>query len=98
MTWVIFLEHATPRNGVSHGETNPFKQQRLDFFLISDSLQELDVDSLIILSVQSDHSAIVLILSPTNQSSDILQKEEKMKAKEEFSTNFLLEIQILFQI
>ena len=35
---------------------NPFKQRRLDFFLISDSLQELAVDSDIILSVLSDHS------------------------------------------
>ena len=46
---------------------NPFKQRRLDFFLISDSLQELVVDSKIIPSVQSDHSAIVLKVSPTNE-------------------------------
>ena len=46
---------------------NPFKQRRLGFFLISDSLQELVVDSKIIPSVQSDHSAIVLKLSPTNE-------------------------------
>ena len=50
---------------------NPFKQRRLDFFLISDSLQELVVDSKIILSVQSDHSAIVLKarlkVPPTNE-------------------------------
>ena len=46
---------------------NPFKQRRLNFFLISDSLQELVVDSKIIPSVQSDHSAIVLKLSPTNE-------------------------------
>ena len=43
------------------------KQRRPDFFLISDSLQELVMDSKIIPSVQSDHSAIVLKLSPTNQ-------------------------------
>ena len=43
---------------------NPFKQRRLDFFLISDSLQELAVDSKIIPSVQSDHSAIVLKFGP----------------------------------
>ena len=43
---------------------SPFKQQRLDFFLISDSIQELAVDSKI---MSSDHSAIVLKLSPTNQ-------------------------------
>ena len=36
---------------------NPFKQRRPDFFLISDSLQELVVDSKIIPSVQLDHSA-----------------------------------------
>ena len=46
---------------------NPFKQRRLDFFLISDALQELVVDSKIIPSVQSDHSAIVLKVSPTNE-------------------------------
>ena len=46
---------------------NPFKQRRLDFFLISDSLQELVVDSKIIPSVQSDHLAIVLKVSPTNE-------------------------------
>ena len=46
---------------------NPFKQRRLDFFLISDSLQELVVDSKIIPSVKSDHSAIVLKVSPTNE-------------------------------
>ena len=34
---------------------NPFKQRRLDFFLISDSVQELVVNSKIIPSVQSDH-------------------------------------------
>ena len=43
---------------------NPFKQRRLDFFLISDFLQELVVDSQF---SQSDHSAIVLKLSPTNE-------------------------------
>ena len=46
---------------------NPFKQLRLDFFPIFDSLQELVVDSKIILSVQSDHSAVVLKLSSTNE-------------------------------
>ena len=46
---------------------NPFKQRRLDLFLISDSLQELVVDSKITPSVQSDHSAIVLKLSPSNE-------------------------------
>ena len=46
---------------------NPFKQRRLDSFLISDSLQKLVVDSKIILSVQSDHSAVVLKVSPTNE-------------------------------
>ena len=46
---------------------NPFKQRRLEFFLISDSLQELVVDSKIIPSVQSDHSAIALKVSPTNE-------------------------------
>ena len=46
---------------------NPFKQRRLNFFLISDSLQELVMDSKIIPSVQSGHSAIVLKLSPTNE-------------------------------
>ena len=46
---------------------NPFKQRRLHFFLIFDSLQELVVDSNIIPSVQSDHSAIVFKLSPTDE-------------------------------
>ena len=46
---------------------HPFKQRRLEFFLVSDFLQELVVDSNIIPSIQSDHSAIVLKLSPTNE-------------------------------
>ena len=46
---------------------NPFKQRRLDFFLIFDPLQELVVHSKIVPSVQSDHSATVLKLSPTNE-------------------------------
>ena len=47
---------------------NPFKQRRLDFFLISDSLQELVKETDIIPSVQSDHSAIILKISRVNES------------------------------
>ena len=44
-----------------------FQTMKTRLFLISDSLQELGVDSKIKTSVQSDHSAIVLNLSPTNK-------------------------------
>ena len=46
---------------------NPFKQRRLDCFLISDSLQD-SVNSISISpSVQSDHSATVLKISPVKE-------------------------------
>ena len=44
-------------------QKNPFKQQRLDHFLISDNLQDLVEYVNIIPSVQSDHSALKLKLS-----------------------------------
>ena len=48
---------------------SPFKQRRLDFFLISDILQENIKSIDIIPSVQSDHSAILLKLSPATDGS-----------------------------
>ena len=63
----IFRIHNPQERRFTWRNKNPFKQRRLDFFLISDSLQELVVDSKIIPSVQSDHSTIVLKLSPTNE-------------------------------
>ena len=44
-------------------QKNPFKQRRLDHFLISDNLQDLVEYVNIIPSVQSDHSALKLKLS-----------------------------------
>ena len=44
-------------------QKNPFKQRRLDHFLISDNLQDLVKYVNIIPSVQSDHSALKLKLS-----------------------------------
>ena len=44
-------------------QKNPFKQRRLDHFLISDNLQDLVECVNIIPSVQSDHSALKLKLS-----------------------------------
>ena len=46
---------------------NPFKQQRLDYFLISDSLQHSVGYISISPSVQSDHSNIVLKISPVKE-------------------------------
>ena len=46
---------------------NPFKQQRLDYFLISDSLQDSVSSICISPSVQSDHYAIVLKISPVKE-------------------------------
>ena len=46
----------------------PLKQRRLDFFLTSDSLQEsLEIVD-IILSIESDHSCILMNLQPVNES------------------------------
>ena len=46
----------------------PFLQRRLDYFLVSDSLQESIETIDIIPSVASDHSAIILKLRPTYES------------------------------
>ena len=46
---------------------NPFKQRRLDYFLISNSLQDSVSSTSISPSVQSDHSAIVLKISPVKE-------------------------------
>ena len=46
---------------------NPFKQRRLDYFLISDSLQDSVSSISISPSVQSDHSAIVLKIFPVKE-------------------------------
>ena len=43
----------------------PFLQRRLDYFLVSDSLQESIEMMDIIPSIASDHSAIILKLRPT---------------------------------
>ena len=48
-------------------QMNPFKQRRLDNFFISDNLQDLVEHVNIIPSVQSDHSALKLKLSPLNE-------------------------------
>ena len=50
----------------------PFKQRRLDFFLVSDMLQNNIRTVDIIQSVQSDHSAIILKLCPTSEFSLVL--------------------------
>ena len=63
----IFRKRNPPERRFTWRNKNPFKQRKLDFFLISDSLQELVVDGKIIPLVQSDHSAVVLKLSPTNE-------------------------------
>ena len=46
---------------------NPFKQQRLDYFLFSDFLQDSVSSISISPSVQSDHSTIVLKISPVKE-------------------------------
>ena len=46
---------------------SPFKQRRLDCFLVSDTLQENIKAVGIIPSVQSDHSAITLTLCPVSE-------------------------------
>ena len=43
---------------------NPFKQRRLDYFFISDTLQDIVERIEIIPSVQSDHSTLCLKFSP----------------------------------
>ena len=48
-------------------EENLFKQRRLDYYLISDSLQDSVSFISISPSVHSDHSAIVLKFSPVNE-------------------------------
>ena len=45
----------------------PFKERRLDFFLVSDMLQDNIRTVDIVPSVQSDHSAIILKLFPTSE-------------------------------
>ena len=45
----------------------PFKQRRLDFFLVSDMLQDNIKTVDIIPLVQSDHSAIILKIVPTSE-------------------------------
>ena len=45
----------------------PFKQRRLDFFLVSDMLQDNIRTVDIVPSVQSDHSMIILKLCPTSE-------------------------------
>ena len=47
----------------------PFKQRRLDYFFISDSLQDLVNAIKIIPSVQSDHSALKLKISSLTEGS-----------------------------
>ena len=47
----------------------PFKQRRLDYFLISDSLQDLVNAIEIIPSVQSDHSALKMKISSSTEGS-----------------------------
>ena len=61
MTYVIFTELDFLFHSVSPGDKKtPLKQRRLDYFLISDQLQEQTglIDE--IPSVQSDHSTIVI--------------------------------------
>ena len=67
MICVIFRIRNPQERRFTWRNKNPFKQRRLDFFLISDSIQQLVVDSKIIPSAHTDHSAIVLNVSPTNE-------------------------------
>ena len=46
----------------------PLKQRRLDYFLVSDSLQETVEIVDIIPSIESDHSCILMKLRPINES------------------------------
>ena len=48
---------------------NPFLQRRLDYFFISDFLQDLVETADILPSVQSDHSTLKLKFSPINEQS-----------------------------
>ena len=48
----------------------PFQQRRLDYFLISDSLQDLVNEIEIIPSVQSDHSALKMKISSLTEGSN----------------------------
>ncbi|KAL9955771.1 hypothetical protein ACROYT_G037148 [Oculina patagonica] len=61
ITWSIYGECATRTKSASLGDRkNPLIQRRLDFWLISNSLQD-DIENVDILSsVKSDHSAIIL--------------------------------------
>ena len=65
MNYAIFFETGILECQDLHDRgKNPFKQRRLDYFLISDSLQDSVSSISISPSVQSDHSTIVLIISP----------------------------------
>ena len=46
---------------------NPFEQRRLNYFLLSDSLQDSVSSISTSPSVQSDHSTIVLKISPAKE-------------------------------
>ena len=48
---------------------NPFLQRRLDYFFISDFLEDLVERADILLSVQSDHSTLKFKFSPINERS-----------------------------
>ena len=61
MTCVILAEPDFPLRSTSPGDKKtPLKQRRLDYFLISDQLQEQTVLIDAIPSVQIDHSTIVI--------------------------------------
>ena len=67
MNFAIFSNQASCRAKIYMAEEKPFQAQRLDYFLISDSLQDSVSSMSIGPSVQFDHSTIVLKISPVKE-------------------------------
>ena len=63
---IFRVRHPEERRFTWRGK-NPFKKRRLDYYLISDSLQDSVSSISISPSGQSDHSTIVLKFSPVNE-------------------------------
>ena len=66
---MIFAESEIQIPGGLSGVKTHFIQRRLDYVLVSDSLQETIKTTEIITSVQSDHSAIKLTFLPLHEGS-----------------------------
>ena len=64
LCYIFRIRHPDSRRFTWRRKT-PFSQRRLDYFLVSDSLQESIEMIDIIPSIASDHSAIILKLRPT---------------------------------